>query len=1148
MNEDREDLLDLSGEADFIDDVKEIDMTFRDHRADDDFEKMLAELNGGKKNKAEPSAVYVEPADDSIAAALAAKAEEKKLAEEQARIAAEQARIAAEQAKLAEEQARREAELAARQDMERRKREAAAARKSRPAAKKRSAAPAAGKPVKKGAKPVAKAKPASKPAEPEVKSEPVKAETKPVTAEKPEVRAEKPSPKPAAQETEAEKPESVQPVQEVKAADVKPAAEEVKPEPAKAEEPAAEAVSEPAKETPAAEDKPAETVTETAEAAEEIKEPAAEASGEAEEKSSKTAETADETAEAAEEGAEAVPAMAAVAVPVGGVKMGGALAVSGASQKKQKKQKPKSEKKEPELSEAEQKELKRKAEEAHRLEMERLEKEREKRLIESIANIWQSPDFSAGGRVEMNIKTEQRKEIHVTVPPGHEERVKAQREAERLAEQAKADAQRRNTEEEARIAAANAALEQMEEPEIPAELLKKPKPKPAAKQVKAKKPAPKPGQAAKPAKAPAGTAVKAAGAVASAAPKAAGAVAKPAAKAAETAAKTAGTAAKTAVAAAAAKEDLEATKIRSAAEISAAIAASAASAIADEERTREMSAVVPVIKKETPEERRKRREAAEAALKANEEKESAKEKTRGSKPSDKSKKSAKKKAGDKAVATVGGKYAIGNIVACCAIFFGIGVFLIVCKRESGFIQSENRNLAEKPTLSVATLLDGSYFEDITKWYTDTIPGREQLKPFSSGFEKLFGVTFNNVKITGDITPVKKETLDPELNVTTTTVTLNTDFTKKTSDDSADSSDSAAETTKKTTKKKKQTSEELAEVPAELDDGEWIGNVVVSGKGKSVRAMSAFYGQFSMGEKYAETINKYREDLGSGINIYTMNMPSSSAYYMPKNLADSFTSQQDCITNIGNNLAGIINIDTYSTLESHKDEYIYSRTDHHWQPLGAYYASKVFASVGAFDSPDLTTYDEYKIEDFVGTMYAYSNYDEELKNNPDTFIYHKPDNTSDLTVTNYDRSFSGGVTSQLFFDYASGVNCYSAILGTDDQITEIETGENTGRTLVIIKDSFGNALVPYLTHGFDKIYVIDFRYFNLNAIDFIQDVEATDLLFAVSLAAAHTESHINAIGNLRIQSSNADEELPDVVVPDVVIPGDDDGGNEEATDQ
>ena len=122
------------------------------------------------------------------------------------------------------------------------------------------------------------------------------------------------------------------------------------------------------------------------------------------------------------------------------------------------------------------------------------------------------------------------------------------------------------------------------------------------------------------------------------------------------------------------------------------------------------------------------------------------------------------------------------------------------------------------------------------------------------------------------------------------------------------------------------------------------------------------------------------------------------------------------------------------------------------------------------------------------------------------------------------------------------------------IAELDTDCTNGRTLVIFKDSFGNALVPFLTHSFSKIYVCDFRYFDLNAIDFIENVGATDVLFAVSIAAAHTESHINAIGNDRIQTdSNASADTDADAngnangLPEEYIPGDDTQGGSDGDD-
>lgn len=306
------------------------------------------------------------------------------------------------------------------------------------------------------------------------------------------------------------------------------------------------------------------------------------------------------------------------------------------------------------------------------------------------------------------------------------------------------------------------------------------------------------------------------------------------------------------------------------------------------------------------------------------------------------------------------------------------------------------------------------------------------------------------------------------------------------------------------------------MPDNLDDGQWEGDVIVSGKGKNVRAMGAYYGTFENGDKYANTINKWKADLGDSVNVYNMSIPTSAAYYMPNNLKDAVSDQKDNIDNIAAGLNGIINTDVYDALAVHTKEYIYSRTDHHWQPLGAYYAAQVFADQSGIDFPDLDTYDKWEIDGFVGTMYAYSNYNSELKKYPDKFIYYKPDNNDDLTVKYYDTEFKNPVESTLFFDYAEGVNCYSAILNVDQEIAEIDTGVDNGRVLVVFKDSFGNALIPFFTHGFSKIYVCDFRYFDINAIDFCKEVGCTDLLFAISLTSCSTPSKVDCLNNIRIQ--------------------------------
>ena len=287
---------------------------------------------------------------------------------------------------------------------------------------------------------------------------------------------------------------------------------------------------------------------------------------------------------------------------------------------------------------------------------------------------------------------------------------------------------------------------------------------------------------------------------------------------------------------------------------------------------------------------------------------------------------------------------------------------------------------------------------------------------------------------------------------------------------------------------------------------WENNgVMINGNGENVRALELYGGSFERGSEYAKTLNSYKEKLGDMVNVYNMCIPTAFAYYLPTKYESEYASQYENIRNIQSQLENVIDVDIYNTLAEHSDEYIYFRTDHHWQPLGAYYAAEVFAERAAVNQfPDLSTYTKIDYEGFCGTLegFAKSN---ELSQNPDLFTYYKPANLESITTTYYDSNFTNPVESMLFFDDFEMKNAYSTFLGDDREIAKIDTNVQNGRTLVIFKDSFGNALVPFLTQSFEHIYVCDIRYFDTNAIEFCQNVGATDVLFSCCMFTSTGEN-------------------------------------------
>ena len=272
-----------------------------------------------------------------------------------------------------------------------------------------------------------------------------------------------------------------------------------------------------------------------------------------------------------------------------------------------------------------------------------------------------------------------------------------------------------------------------------------------------------------------------------------------------------------------------------------------------------------------------------------------------------------------------------------------------------------------------------------------------------------------------------------------------------------------------------------------------------------------------GANYATYLNEFKELVGSSVNVFNMVVPTAGAYYLPAGYEDYNASHRDSINSIANKLVNVINVDGYAALEAHTSEYIYTRTDHHWEPLGAYYAAKAFCDIAQTPAKELSTYTTETIDGFVGTMYAFTDYNERIKNDPDTFTYYIP--STEYTATYYTTDFK--VDEQfsqfhsIFVDQpASGA--YSTFMGGDQKIVKIETANKNGRKLCIFKDSYGNAEVPFYIDSFEEIYVCDIRYFDLYAPDFIKENGITDILFTMCTFSAVGENAEGIKNNLLSQ--------------------------------
>ncbi len=431
--------------------------------------------------------------------------------------------------------------------------------------------------------------------------------------------------------------------------------------------------------------------------------------------------------------------------------------------------------------------------------------------------------------------------------------------------------------------------------------------------------------------------------------------------------------------------------------------------------------------------------------------------------------------------------AVWNIAACLLLLFGTAAGMILLERPT-ISAEENRMLATMPAFTPEGWLDGSYTNGVSEYYNDTVPYRSVFKSWTQKLRTLLGI--QGLVIHGSV--AAPAAAPEETTAETTVTTLQTEPGIEVT------------TTRATTAVTEDAPEEEPVQGAEMS-----GGILISNK----RGIMLFGGWESMGENYANILNRFQADLPD-VKMYNMVIPTNCSFYTPPEYQNLITSEKANIDYINNHLEGVIPVDAYSALEKHKDEPIFMRTDHHWSSLGSFYAAEKFSAAARVPFAPMSDYDRHAKEGYVGTLYTFSN-DIILKNNPEEFFWYVPH--AQFKTTYYNRSYGNPHEGSLFMDIENTmpVSWYMVYIAGDDHIVHVETETKNNRRLAVIKDSYGNALIPWLTSSFEEIYVIDMRYFDLNAVRFMQEHNITDVLFTMNSFSANS-ANADAIEKIRVQ--------------------------------
>ena len=96
-------------------------------------------------------------------------------------------------------------------------------------------------------------------------------------------------------------------------------------------------------------------------------------------------------------------------------------------------------------------------------------------------------------------------------------------------------------------------------------------------------------------------------------------------------------------------------------------------------------------------------------------------------------------------------------------------------------------------------------------------------------------------------------------------------------------------------------------------------------------------------------------------------------------------------------------------------------------------------------------------------------------------------------------------------YLSKKDKYSYFLDNNHYFIEITNNEiSTNEELLVIKDSYANAFIPFLVGNYKKIYVIDPRYYKKSISEYIQQKKIKNVLFLYNIKTIDNDLGIISI--------------------------------------
>ena len=411
-----------------------------------------------------------------------------------------------------------------------------------------------------------------------------------------------------------------------------------------------------------------------------------------------------------------------------------------------------------------------------------------------------------------------------------------------------------------------------------------------------------------------------------------------------------------------------------------------------------------------------------------------------------------------------------------------GYYFLFAPTESAYSEMENRTVAAFPQLTAESLFSGKFGKDMETWLLDRFPLRNGVITFVNQTQSKLSMATHDEYL--QIADGVKDPLDNG-DFSGDMDDLLSGFTQPTTGPTEPAETVPAMTVPTETQPVITEPVEDPPIeqkpPASLEDYEEILGIYMDTGYGSYPSMD--YARKNVAAVTA-VLNKYASLLPeNGKLMFTMCPPNYvlNRFVNAKEKVGLCSTWDEMINGLGSNNVYAFDAAEILAEEIRRGEYVIFRTDTHWTPYGAYMVYRQMAQqAGKVACSYMEDFEITVEENFRGTYY---------RDDPAAYMDVQPDTLECLMpkIPVEYRKITGVDTYEVidFLDFdANSSDRYTIYLsGPGGPWRYVECDNEQTENCLVLTDSFGLTVIPFLTQNYKQVHYYDPRYFDEDAVGY-----------------------------------------------------------------